>query len=513
MFRVIVGTLSIVAAASTSMSAASNRFDDYDAAVQSAKDQGQRPLLIAFQKEGQPEFPAQAKVAELESAALLEVDVETERKGQRLLDDPAFSGLNGSPGFVRTEFIDGELRIVATWATDEYEPSDFATKILRKPNRSPLGYAPLMPAKEIEAIKAGLPKIADAALLSVLDDPHTMWYDDRSMPSAYQDTVPPFVGILATRLTGNVAPVEFFENGRFRFPFGHPGGLHRAVGVEGVNFIRLPAQGNDRLPVVWWKAGNSYHWSFPIGTVVGEILSQRAPSGEKVVFEIRVRRRQRNSWHANAFRPFPTAEALASAIMEQDSCWDQNPRLVTLVNHLRDSSTLKPRVLRDTYGAFSAQGASDELPPIDAPMVTDLLRSATFRSSEGVAWKSSGKLECFAPTATTYSVVPVRYDAGLIAVHEISCNRCHQHTGRMIGEFVPEQQLYGQVWGSDGTFSWHPFDPGQLLSSPDGMAANPFRQAFQQAHVIEAYDTAKHSAKYYNVIPELRRGSTLNISF
>jgi len=492
---------------------AAERFTSYDTALNWARVHNRRPVLIAFQRGGQPAFPSEEFAAELDQLALLEIPTDYEHQGSRLIENAAFADLGAKPGFVRGEFMGGQLRITATLVGTTYDASRFKTKILKIALPDPLGYTPIMSAASIDAVKRLLPTVDDAKLTQILDDPHTMWYDDATMPSAYQDAVPPFTGILATRLSGNVAPIEFFQNGKFRFPFGDPGGLHRAVGVVGVNFLRLPSDGSKHLPVVWWKEGNSYSWSFPIGTVVGEVLMQRTPKGRKIVFEIRVRRRQRNNWHADAYRPFPTADSLAAAVMEYDSCWNQNPRLGRLVRHLRDRKTLRPQVLRDTYGAFSARGSTDLLPPIDAKMVTQLLRNATFCSSEGKAWKSQGKLECFSPTASTYSIVPVRYDAGLIAVHEISCNRCHQHTGKMIGEFVPEQQLYGQIWGSDGTFSWHPFDPGQLLSSPDGMSANPFRPAFERRHVIEAYSTAKHSAKFYNVIPEQRRVPRFNISF
>lgn len=43
-------------------------------------------------------------------------------------------------------------------------------------------------------------------------------------------------------------------------------------------------------------------------------------------------------------------------------------------------------------------------------------------------------------------------------MNELSCNRCHQDTGRQIGEFSFNSLLYGEVWGEDRIFTWHLFD-------------------------------------------------------
>ncbi|MCA9248874.1 MAG: hypothetical protein KDA42_17225 [Planctomycetales bacterium] len=488
-------------------------FRDYGEAIHWAEANQDGALLIAFQRDGLPSIPSAFDEEIGTKLAYVELPTDFAWKGQSLLADPAFAALDATPGFARLDMVDSQLRVIATLKEEELNVESFAREILRvQPEHSPLDVE-LMPRAAIDSLVRRLPAVNDRELMAVFENPRTMWYDDASMPSAYQDSIAPFVGILETRLSGNVAPVEFFENGKFRFPFGDPGGLHRTEGIEGVNFLLLPERDGKRLPIVWWKESESYQWSFPIGTVVGEVLTMRSPDGEPVVFEIRLRRRQKNSWHADAFRPFPTAESLAAAIIQRNTCWDQQPELAELVYRLRDPGTLMPRELKDTYGAFFASGAIDELPPIDPRLVCDLLQETTFESSEGAIWKSNGAMECYAPTAASFSIVPANYDAGLIAVHEISCSRCHQHTGRKIGEFVPSQRLYGQVWGSDGIFSWHPFDPKQLLSSPNGLPANPLRPAFEQAGIVENYDPAKHGEQFYNVLPELRRTSVSVVSF
>ena len=396
----------------------------------------------------------------------------------------------------------GVIAVHAAFAADSQDSdTPVATSGQNAEPAEPVSAVQLMPRSQVERYRRLLPPIEDEALQQVIDDSATMWYDHESMPPAYQDSIPPFVGILQTSRSGGVAPAEFFAAGKFRFPFGATGGAHRVTGLTKVNFLWLPPHGKGRLPIVWWKEGYAYHWMFPIGTVLGEVLLQQADSGDQVVFEVRMRRRHDDHWHADAFRPFPSASDLEEAIRRARPNWSESESSKALVNHLRDPSTIQPRVLADQYGAFKARGALDYLPPIEPALAQQLLQTATFKSSEGRAWKSHQGLECYAPTASEFSIVPARYDAGLIAVDGTSCRRCHQHAGRRIGYFVPFQRLYGQVWGSDEVFSWHPFEPSKLLSSPNGISANPLRNEFEAHGVIERYHSDKHSADRYQKLP------------
>lgn len=361
------------------------------------------------------------------------------------------------------------------------------------------GHVQLIAEKRLAAFRKLLPQVADAELRSVLQDERTMWYDEHVMPPAYQDSMPPFVGILETSRSGGVAPDELFSNGKFRFPFGATGGLHRVTNLEKINFLSLPRPEGRHLPIVWWQSGHEYKWLFPRGTVIGEVLFQRGPGGGLVPFEVRLRRREVDYWDADAFRPFPTAGSLAEAVRTARPDWQDSAELTKLVAHLADSK-LQRRKLTGRYGTFLARGGIDMLPPIEAKLVVELLTTTPFQSCEGAVWKSQGKVECYAPTADQFSIVPPRYDAGLIAVHSVSCHRCHQHAGRPIGHFVAQQRLYGQIWGSDETFSWHPFEPSKLQFSPNGLPHGPLRREFVAEGVIEKYDPEKHPAGRYQLL-------------
>src|SRR6185436_13784312 len=112
----------------------------------------------------------------------------------------------------------------------------------------------------------------------------------------------------------------FQQTGTFHFPFGRPGGFAGDAFV--VDFWHVPRQAGAILPVVWWwREPTSWHhrieWMFPKGTVIGEVLFKIAPDGEWYPFEIRTRERMIDGWTTNAFRPFPTAEDLATALETQ----------------------------------------------------------------------------------------------------------------------------------------------------------------------------------------------------
>lgn len=356
----------------------------------------------------------------------------------------------------------------------------------------------LLGSEKMAGLRAILPVVQDGETMAALTSRNTIWYDDETMPPTYQDAVFPIVGI---RTTDNVlAPAGFFENGHFRFPWGHTAGTHRCDRVRTVKFLTLPVHQGALLPVVYWREDSGYHWIFPKGTLVGEVMILDSAEQGSFVFEIRVRRREIDHWQIDAFRPFPTAQHLVRAIRSARPRWLMNDRLYQLVEHLNDPHTLERATLDDDFGAFQAVGAVDTLPPIDDDVVADVLRQTPFRSSQGEVWKRDGDLECHAPTTEDdFSVVPARYDAGVVAVDEMSCARCHRNTAQPIGEFQPENVLYGTIWGSDQIFSWHPFDPDTARGNVEGLIYS-MRQSFLDGNIVEEYDSTRHRAEDYATI-------------
>jgi hypothetical protein len=369
----------------------------------------------------------------------------------------------------------------------------------------------------LASYKAALPKVAWPRLTQILESPSTLFYDKRVMPGAYQDTVGtggnfPFGARLNNSGKNLIVPAGkklFSDDGTtWAFPFGHTAGTDDTPNVVVSNFITLPADANKLLPVAYrieqtQQAGfpnTRWNWSFPVGTIVGEVLMVRDGTSLRTT-EIRTRERFKDAWATNVFRPFPTAGILAAAVKARRADWQAVPALATLVTSLEDMTTLSPKRLGSP--AFNdmvvLQGSVDAaLPAIgDDALTRDLLTTTPFVSAYGTAWKASGAAKAFGPTgpASGLSVVPARFDSGLLEVRESTCSKCHDQGGWFIGSLVDDAVLYGDIWGVDRVFSFYPFDPSRIEAS--GNENRVVRPAFAQGGVFERYDAAKHAAERY----------------
>jgi hypothetical protein len=354
------------------------------------------------------------------------------------------------------------------------------------PNNEPLavrdGYAEFMSEPRVAPWKARLPRIADAKTDDAMRSVDTMWYDEDSMVFAYQDSIEVVVGIRANCVGRRVGETNrnnpdiaklmnyFGPDYRFMFPFRKAAGTDNVTNVKVMNFWNPPRKDGRVMPVKWWKMSSRgrWRWVFPVGTIFGEVLFQKNSAGEWFVFEVRTRTRYREGWAVNVFRPFRTAEAMAGAIMGLRPQWDQDANLRTVVGHLRTRDNLVAH--RFESRAFSKvfapiDGALDRIPAIaDETLVEELLTRTPFISTEGAIWKEGAGLETYAPSSQgEFSIVPRNYEMGMIAVNEVSCERCHSETSRRLGTFDTAVILYGEVWGEDRIFTWHLFEPHRKM--------------------------------------------------
>lgn len=344
------------------------------------------------------------------------------------------------------------------------------------------GFAEFIAADKLQPFKNALPHVENAALEAVIRSPDTMWYDEESMVFLYQDSVEVVVGGRANcvgRKVGeanrNNPPIAklmnyFGTDYRFKFPFRKAAGTDNVTNVKVFNFWAPPRQGGSTLPVRWWKASarGRWHWVFPVGTMFGEVLYQKGPDDRWHVFEIRTRKRYRDGWEVDLFRPFATASSLADAVVAKRPNWRNQADLNRLVTHLRNPATLVPhRMVSEAYGAVfpAINGALDKLPAVDdSALIAELLDTTTFKSTEGAIWKENGGLETYAPSSEgDFQIVPRGYEMGMIPVNEVSCNRCHEQTARPLGTIEGDIVLYGEVWGEDRAFTWHLFQPNQFI--------------------------------------------------
>ena len=373
----------------------------------------------------------------------------------------------------------------------------------------------LMSAAKDAKYRQQLPKVSDEWLQGILQDPALILYTDAEIPTAYQDWSSGLPGIHSPSYNVSANGSEPFGNGNLEFPWSAPGGAHRTNNVRTFRFLWLPSDENEKQrPIVWYRKflrGSSqqgYAWTFPVGTVIGEVLQMRAPSGRLYTFELRLRTREYGEWAVDVFRPFPSSDQLVTRIKELRPQWKESEQLTQLVKHLETPSRLVRRTLSDRSHSrvtFHETMGVDKLPEVgDDDLVVELLTQTVFASCLGTTWLTgTNNSHTVAPTTEArFHIVPARYDAGFIEVDRVSCMRCHETVNQHVNEFDFGRDWYGRVRGSDGIFSIHPFDPSCIsyngISSPARLndrlvSAGLLARFNRQSHAAEIYQTLSPS--------------------
>lgn len=389
----------------------------------------------------------------------------------------------------------------------------------------------ILPRDRLAKVAARVGRVADPWLAGVLESSDTMFYDHASLVPGYQDsfgdnvvtpigmrpnTIDP--GLINLAVPGGHGQV-FVEFGVFHFPFGRPAGS-REDAIAVVDFWQLPRGDDGRLePVVWWRRDpNGYthrvEWMFPAGTVLGELMFVVDASGQWWPFEIRTRVRELDGWRSDVYRPFPTATELADALQRkraERAEWSSSSEIDSLIAHLRDPSTLTSARLSATNfpGAFPAiDGAEDVLPELrDPSILQELLRETAFRSARGQVWKERGGLRAYAPTSrSAFSIVPRGYNGGFLSVDDDTCDRCHRDAGRPFRDWYDNIMAYGELWGEDESFSWHPFENRSFVDASGRVVDfnydnREFRSDFVAAGIFVAYERSAHPDSLYRKLP------------
>lgn len=382
-------------------------------------------------------------------------------------------------------------------------------------------------------LAARMPCLGQAEIVELLESSDTMFFDRYHMIPGYQDSFGDSVQLPTGMRPNSIHAVHidlavpgghaqiFQAHGVFHFPFGRPiGSDERHAGV--INFWHVPRDDDGKLrPVAYWGRNPSRYtdridWVFPVGTVFGELMFIIDDAGQWHPFEVRTRTREREAWTTNVFRPFTTAERFASELelaREDDEAWAASDEIDRLIAHASDPSTLRPATLAPTNfrSAFEpVSGAEDPLPELDDPSILQhLLRNTSFQSAKGKVWKTHGDLVAYAPTSNSggFSIVPRGFNGGLIPVSDESCTRCHTDAGRPFRDYYDNITAYGELWGQDETFTWHPFDADMFLDKSDGDVTNfnndnrRMRQDFVSAGLVAPYDQGTHLGSHYTRIP------------
>ena len=381
----------------------------------------------------------------------------------------------------------------------------------------------LMPVNKLAEIAGRAPCIAPGALKETVESTQTLWYDKNALTPGYQDsfgdnietpigfrpnTIDP--GLINLAVPGGHQQI-FQSLGVFHFPFGTP--IGPVDNAKVFDFWRPAYTNGAVLPVVHWQRDpNGYthrvEWMFPVGTVFGEALFLDE-GGVLFPFEMRTRTRTPDGWMNDIYRPFARATDLADAIEKRGGT---SPALQALVAQLRDQTNMASFQVKNSHfpGAFPTRDSGiDQLPEMtgaDADFMHTLMMTTPFRSVRGITWKDGGGKKSFAPGAAGRgTIVPKRYNAAAVEVSETSCDTCHRDAGRPFETWYDNILAYGELWGNDEIFTWHPFTLANFVDA-QGRVVNfnhdnrVIRADFKAAGLVAPYKPAQHPQNLYKRI-------------
>jgi hypothetical protein len=311
-----------------------------------------------------------------------------------------------------------------------------------------VGRNPFLSAEAQRGFRAYLPKTDDPALQAVYaKDP--WFYTQKEMPRAFQSWDGPVQGLVSVTAPGIRHPNN-------DFPWSRPAGIPEDSSAKSIRFVHLAG------PITWKRERLSgdddpqgtITWEYAPGTVFGEVLTIHGSDGQDWPFEVRTRRKGEKGWAANAFRPFETYQELREAVSARG--WK-----------LPGHGTTQRQRLKDPLGVFDRVATAHHLPELPAGRWLDLLRDTPFKSIRDREWipDSAGPT-----TEQAFSLVPRGFFGAFVHVGRQECMTCHETAGRHGRSFRADWG--GRVRGSDGIFSFHPFDPASI--STDG-APRPVR--------------------------------------
>lgn len=418
----------------------------------------------------------------------------------------------------------GEKKILAHWAADprcnvtrstimkrlrEGMLPELAMTAMVLLSMAGFANSQLIPEEKLARIRQIVPQFASEEIDTVAHDESALWYDEQSMPKAYQ-----FNGTAHSPAYNIAANPDPHGSANAEFPWAEAAGTDNAENLEAVRFVWLPSVDGRRLPIVYYRQRlatkfsdepPSVAWTFPRGTVVGELFTIRSPSGKDFAFEVRTRTKFADGWRMEVYRPYPTSYSLARRLRELGEVSLATQVAKPLAGSLVSMRNPHPKRVVSEEANWQA------LPKMPAELVEKLLHNATFHECSHTAWNYAGDKEQHAPAVRnddTFNIVPAGYTGAVVPVTDNSCVRCHETTLKHAEEFAPNigraafsvadthREWYGRVRGSDAIFSFHPFEPS-CISGNGGAIPVRYRQALLTAGIIAPYDSKKHPAERY----------------
>jgi len=99
-----------------------------------------------------------------------------------------------------------------------------------------------------------------------------------------------------------------------------------------------------------------------------------------------------------------------------------------------------------------------------------------------------------------------------LEVNEETCGRCHRDAGRPFRDWYDNILAYGELWGMDEAFTWHPFATERFVDTSSGRVREfnydnrEMRSDFVRGRVLVPYEPSRHPATRYDEIPRDWKG-------
>lgn len=227
-----------------------------------------------------------------------------------------------------------------------------------------------------------------------------------------------------------------------------------------------------------------HFWIFPDDCMVGEIIYLKDGT-EWLPMEIRLRTKKGTTWEPNRFVPVRDRNEFITLTGKR---YEPSKKYIFLRNNVENE-------------VMKLEGMVERVPPLDKETVR-LLLSRPFKRATDTQWSADTSVPA---SDDVFSIVPKDYSLGLLpSIDSDSCSKCHNQTQISVNRLVPKEPLIkynplkvGNIRGSDGVFSWHPFHEASIHTEVTNQRRLiKYRDYDLKNRIVELYNPAKKYTGY-----------------
>jgi hypothetical protein len=316
-----------------------------------------------------------------------------------------------------------------------------------------------------------VPRITDDAEMDhALHSPNTVYYKFRQVwqhyiPDCVVEEKNETLGTVTKQLHLGTWGVFFSDylkdtNANQDFPWETTIGLnipHKAGSklYGAMNFIHLPERPDGSIIPILLIPGKlrppqPARWIFPPKTIVGEIIYV-THNGKNYIQEIRTRQKttDQTKWFPNVYRPVKNQAEFT--ILAGIPPYTPTTKYMFFRNSEEDE-------------VQKLEGHIERLPDIPESKVIDILKR-DFKKVTNENWHPMAEQD--------FHILPKDYSFGVVGqVDAVNCARCHNQTQISVRNLIPKEpiirlnpQSVGNIRGSDGIFTWQPFELSSIRAS------------------------------------------------